>query len=522
MKIPEGSQPYRAFEAERRYFVLDRYIPAYFEVDKPTHQMLVLLQGGAPTKAVLARVGSTWGRRCAERVLNTVVSMKRKGFFLGRGTPSAMGGAKAVERLVQAKTNKVQLALAESCNLRCRYCYVHRDTKWHHARERIMPWEIARKAVDFLVKRAGNADGLSITFFGGEPLLNKDVMHKVIAYTEARRGELGKKEPTYYSLTTNGTLMSLDVIRQIKRYNFGLMLSMDGPPEVHDGVRIFINNRGSWAATARGAKFLMKHRKQVSVRCTLTNRCLEKTRIVRFLEDFGFYRTRMSVAMGQAHLKGPYDIGPEELEVIEKEDRILEERYIAAIRAGDWDNHRWARYEQAIMDIREPQRQSFRCGVGRGTTIVDAKGDLYPCHRYLGMEKYRLGDVEKGVDPDLFAGYLEQFFAVRRRLCSDCWANTLCNGPCPYYISHPNGEMVEPESWYCKVIRDGIEKNVASYSRIRRDFPDYYQHVVEKHLAMKSAPAGRHPKSGREITDGSNDAGQESSPATIPLADIQT
>jgi uncharacterized protein len=492
--------PYYVFKADGFHLAIDRHIPAYFEIDQLAYEALDLLKEGAAQQVVESHLKEKWGRDLVTAVFASLAALKNKGFFVGRGAPPQMGATEDVENLVCSRTGKIQLALAESCNLRCRYCYVHRDDKWRSGRERIMPWEVARKGVDFLLRRAGHIDDLSITFFGGEPLLNKDVFHKVVSYTEQRKRELRKGKPTFYSLTTNGILMSRDVIRQIKRYNFGLMLSMDGPPEVHDAVRVFINNKGSWAATARGARELMKYRRQVSVRCTLTKRCLEKARIVRFLEDFGFYRIRMSVALGQAYLKGPYDIGPDELEALEADDKKIEEGYIEAIRTGDWDNHRFARYEQALMDVFEPQRQSFRCGVGRGTTIVDVKGDLYPCHRYLGMEKYQLGDVDEGVDPDLFAAYLEKFFALRRRLCSDCWANTLCSGPCPYYVSHPNGEMVEPEPWYCKMIRDGIEKNAVFHSRIRRDFPEYYQHVVEKHLAWKKA-TGRHPKSDREIAD---------------------
>ena len=502
--------------------MVDGYVPAYFEIDKLTFEMLTLLAEGIREKAVCARLRDAWGEEPVDRAFDSFAALKEQGFFVRRGAPPAMGGARTIEGLVRAQTDKVQLALAESCNLGCKYCYVHRESKWRRRNERIMPWEIARKAVDFLIRRAGrNASGYSITFFGGEPLLNKHVLHNVVAYTDARKKELGLTKPTFYSLTTNGTLMSLDVIRQIKRHNFGIMVSMDGPPDVHDGVRVFLNHRGSWAATARGARYLMQYRRQVSVRCTITNRCLEKARIVRYLEDFGFYRIRLSVAMGQAYRKGPFDVGPEELKALETEDEILEELYVESIRSGDWDNHRFARYRQLLMDMREPQRQTMRCGAGRGTTIVDIKGDLYPCHRYLGMEAYRLGNVDTGVDPELFAAYLEKFFVLRQRLCADCWANTLCLGPCLYYVSHPSGEMVDPEPWYCDMIRRGIENSAAFHSRIRRDFPDYYEHVVRRHEEMKNSVAARnarrdreipgHPNSNREIPD------QTSGPVTYPL-----
>jgi len=475
--------PFHAFEGGGFYLALDRFIPAYLEIDRLADEALCMFERGIPEHIVQQKLVRDWG---AARVTNMFASLKalqRKGFFARRGSPPVMGGARTIERLVHSRTGRIQLALAESCNLRCKYCYVHPESKWRHQNERIMPWEVAREAIDLLLQRAGTIDDLSITLFGGEPLLNKEALHQVIAYTEARKKELCKDKKTFYSLTTNGILMSHDVIREIKRHNFGLMISMDGPATVHDAVRVFLNHRGSWRATARGAMELMKFRRQVSVRCTITKQCLEKARIVQYLEDFGFHHIRASLAVGQAYEKGPLDVGPDEFQILNKEDKVLEARYIESILSGDWANHRFARFRQALMDVREPKRQAMRCGVGRGTTVVDTKGDLYPCHRYLGMTAYRLGNVNTGIVPELFVTYLEKLFALRRRLCINCWANTLCLGPCPYYVSHSSGDMVDPEPWYCDRIRKSIEDNAAFHSRVRHDYPDYYQYVLQTHIS---------------------------------------
>ncbi len=135
-------------------------------------------------------------------------------------------------------TNRIELYLAEACNLRCRYCYVDGNAALNNG---LMPWEIARQAIDLVFSRAGDADQIHITFFGGEPLLNKPVLRRAMDYSQQLGAERGKQ--VIYSMTTNATLLDDEIIDLIKRYNFGLMVSLDGPPEVQDRMRPFADGR---------------------------------------------------------------------------------------------------------------------------------------------------------------------------------------------------------------------------------------------------------------------------------------
>lgn len=277
-------------------------------------------------------------------------------------------------------------------------------------------------------------------------------------------------------MTTNATLLDDEIIDLIKRYNFGLMISLDGPPDVHDRMRPLVDGRGSFDEAARNIRRLMQRRRSVTVRCTLSNQCLGRPRIVQYLEEFGFSRVAMGRCTGTAEQLGPYDVGPQENALLQEKDGYFLDRLLAQLDRGE--RIRFNPWATALRCIHEKQDRRMRCGVGRGGTTVGIDGKLYPCHRYVGMDAYMLGHVSTGVDHDRFASYLRAYFQTKEK-CERCWAVHICGGYCPWYVSNQDGTCSPPHDWWCDEVRHWLEQGIWLYEVLRSRYPDYFRQVVD-------------------------------------------
>ncbi|MBN1262454.1 MAG: radical SAM protein [Anaerolineae bacterium] len=463
--------PYHLFAYRGNHYVFDIETSAVLKLDAPAYDALALRCSGTATETMAATLARDYDETTARTVLSELHWLEQRGLFRAPvHTYDDTENEAYIQQLVRMGTNKIELYLAEACNLRCRYCYVNANDALNHG---LMSWDMARQAIDFAFARAGNADSVNITFFGGEPLLNKPVLKQAIAYSQQLGAEQGKT--VGYSMTTNATLLDDDIIDLIKRYNFGLMISLDGPQETHDAMRPFADGRGSFETAAGNIKRLMARRRSVTVRCTLSNRDLDRPKIVQFLEDFGFTRVAMSRCTGTVDGLGPYDIGPEENAVLHAQDDDFAERLFEQLARGE--RIKFNPWANVVRTIHDQQNRRMRCGVGRGCTTVGIDGRLYPCHRYVGMDKYVLGHVTTGIDQAAFADYLHGYFSTKRK-CETCWAINLCGGYCPWYVSGNDGTFAEPEEWWCAEIRHWYEMGIWMYDTLRSDYPDYWRQLV--------------------------------------------
>ncbi len=454
--------PYHAFIYKNLPFVFDIQNGVFFRITRSAYRLLQTAEAGD-------RAGARKGMDEAARELRL---LREKGFFpLVAKTFTQSEDDRFIDRLVKMPTNKIDLSLAESCNLACKYCYCRTNQA---LRKGLMPEDVALRAIDFLMERGGGGKfpSYEVTFFGGEPLLNKPVMKKVIAYLETL---VGHSAELHFSLTTNGTLLDDEVIHYIKKYNFGLMISIDGPPHVHDAMRPFRNGRGSFERVARNVKRLMRIRKRVTARVTLTKNCLDMVGIVRFLEDFGFARIGLSSASGTSFGKGRYDLDGDDEKVLEAQSEILRRRFFRRLRSNELPQHDPA--AGAIEHLLYRRLVRMRCGVGRGTSAVGIEGKLYPCHRYVGMENYVLGNIWDGIDKEKYRTYLKGYFSTKEK-CQECWAVHFCGGTCPWYLSHPDGYFVPPSDEHCDRIRRGLEGAAWVVDKVSSEFPEYYARMA--------------------------------------------
>ena len=463
--------PYHLFRFRGNNYVFNVESSAVMQLDAPAYDTLtVRLADGSPD-AVAGHLTATYGNETAQAVLSELRWLEGSGFL---GDPvytyDSHENSAYVQQLAGMATNKIELYLAEACNLRCRYCYVADNRALNNG---LMPWEIARQAVDLVFRRAGCAEQIGITFFGGEPLLNKPVLHETIRYSQKLAAERGIR--VGYSMTTNATLLDDELIDTIKRYDFGLMISLDGPKEVHDAMRPFADGRGSFDQATRNVKRLMERRHSVTVRCTLSNQCLDRPTIVQFLEEFGFSRVAMSRCSGRSRRSDRFDIGPEDSEILKTQDDYFIDRLFQQLDGGE--RVRFNPWAGAIRNIHDKQNRRMRCGVGRGCTTVGIDGKLYPCHRYVGMKPYVLGHVSTGIDRKKYEAYLAGYFTTKAH-CEACWAINICGGYCPWFVSQEDGSFLPPQDWWCDEVRSWFEQSVWLYDSLRSRYPGYLRQLV--------------------------------------------
>ncbi|MCF6156503.1 MAG: radical SAM protein [Candidatus Brocadia sp.] len=460
---------YHLFQFRGNKYVFDIESSAVARIDDPAYDALSLRLTETSLDAISGHLSKKYGVETSQTVLSELNWLERKGFFQGSVYDHQENGA-YIRQLTRMSANSIELCLAEACNLRCHYCYVGENNALNNG---LMSLGIAKEAVNLVFQRADKVRQINITFFGGEPLLNKPVMRSVIRYSQQLAHEQGKE--VRYSMTTNATLLDDEIIGYIKRYNFGLMVSLDGSKEIHDQIRPFKNGQGSFEMASRNIKRLMQHRRSVTVRCTISKQCLDQIGIVQFLEDFGFTRVALSYCTGKSYCQGPYDIGIEENTILKDQEDYLLDRLLKQLDRGE--RIRFNPWAKVVQDIHNKQKRRIRCGVGRGCTAVGIDGRLYPCHRYVGMENYVLGDVSTGIDSKKFADYLHAYFETKRK-CESCWAINICGGYCPWHVSNQDGTFQPPLDWWCEELLRWYEQGAWLYDTLRSRYPDYFQKLV--------------------------------------------
>ena len=497
-----GVPPYHLFEHRGCYFALDPEKIVFVRLDALAYRLLQTLQSGATLGHAAATLEEDHAPADVERAVTEWLTLRSQGLMTGPVTTyDAEDYERQTARLLNMSTGNIELYLAEACNMRCKYCYVDENGALHN---RLMPWEVARAAVDLVFHRAQGVPQIQITFFGGEPLMNKPVLRKVIEYSQ----ELGKRhdKPVRYSLTTNATLMDEEIINYIKRYNFGLMISADGPPEVHDDMRPMADGTGSFERMAANVRALMRRRRQVTARCTVSNRHLNLFDIVTFLEDFGFTRVGLSTCQGKSYRLGEYDVGPEYKPEMDAElDRLLD-RWIEQVNNGE--ALRYDPYSGVVRSFVKRDRTRapmLHCGLCRGCTTVGVDGSLYPCHRYVGMANWVIGDVWSGVKREEHERCLREYFKAKEK-CASCWAVNICGGMCVWYVSHEDGTCYPPPEWRCDAMRRWIEKTAWVFEKIAAECPEYVETIrssydEQRHQAY-GIPTATRPSATAAVSEG--------------------
>ena len=373
-------------------------------------------------------------------VLDDVSALEEDGFFEPAEEPVLDDAAfeKELAKRLTGPCNTLVLSVASGCNLACRYCYcgVCRDEL---PSQGLMSEETALLAVERLFAVAAPKMSVRVTFFGGEPLLNKQVIRRVVAHCNELAAARGQN--VGYSITTNGTLVDDEMADLIVTNNFGLMVSLDGPQALHDRQCPMRDGQGSFAAATVGIRRLLARGAHVTVRCTMAHPAPDALALIRFFADFGVSR----VVLGTVY----NPMFPSACDFTAEDDRAFRRRMGEAVIP-------WMLAERAAgrMPIYDPFDEigafqgekthpekvpGLRCGACRGAMAVGPDGTLYPCHRFVGMEKWALGRLVEGPDRTRCEAFWRGYRAAMKGACGACWAYRVCGGPCPWEIACADG-----------------------------------------------------------------------------------
>jgi uncharacterized protein len=316
-----------------------------------------------------------------------------------------------------------------------------------------MSFEVGKRALDFLVEHSGTRRNLEVDFFGGEPLLNFDVVKRLVAY--ARSIEQDAKKNFRFTLTTNGMLIDDDVIDFANREMHNVVLSLDGRKEIHDRFRVDYAGRGSWDVIVPKFQKLVEARggKNYYMRGTFTHANPDFLRDVETMLDLGF--TELSMEPVVCAADDPSALTQDDLPVVLRQYEELADLMIHRRKAG-----RPFTFYHYMIDLTAGPciyKRISGCGSGTEYMAVTPWGDLYPCHQFVGDEAFRLGDIWQGVtNPDVQAEFAACNVYARPD-CRDCWAKLYCSGGCAANAYHATGSVRGVYKYGCDLFRKRME-----------------------------------------------------------------
>ena len=314
------------------------------------------------------------------------------------------------------------LHIAHDCNLACRYCFAEEGE--YHGRRAIMSYEVGKKALDFLVANSGNRTNLEVDFFGGEPLMNWEVVKQLVAYGRSLEEEHHKK--FRFTITTNGVLLNDEILEFVNKEMGNMVLSIDGRKEVHDRMRPHRGGQGSYDEIVPKFKKAAESRGQMNyyVRGTYTHYNTDFAKDVLHLADLGF--KQISVEPVVAPETEDYAIREEDLPQLLAQYDELAEEMIKRRKEGNGFN-----FFHFMIDLEGGPCVAKRlsgCGSGTEYLAVTPWGDLYPCHQFVGNEDFLMGNVDEGVLRTDIRDEFKQCNVYAKEKCKDCFAKFYCSG----------------------------------------------------------------------------------------------
>ena len=378
-----------------------------------------------------------------------VVSLKESGKLFAPDTFEKMAGH------LKAKTSGVVKALclhiAHSCNLNCSYCFASQGK--YHGERALMSFEVGKRALDFLIENSGTRHNLEVDFFGGEPLMNFDVVKQLVEYARSIEKEKGKN--FRFTLTTNGLLIDDDVIDFCNREMSNVVLSLDGRKEVHDRYRVDYAGNGSWERIVPKFQKLVEARggKGYYMRGTFTHANPDFLEDIKQMLDLGFTELSMEPVVSAPGDEGELTV--EDMPIILDQYEKLAELMLQRDREG-----RPFTFYHYMIDLTGGPciyKRISGCGSGTEYMAVTPWGDLYPCHQFVGDDKFLLGNIWDGVTNTEAQCDFASCNVYAREDCKDCWAKLYCSGGCAANAYHSTGSVRGVYKYGCELFRKRME-----------------------------------------------------------------
>jgi uncharacterized protein len=364
----------------------------------------------------------------------------------------------------------LSLAVAQTCNLGCSYCYA--DGGDFGGVKQNMPWPVAKASIDQLIDSArGDADSIMLAFLGGEPLINRKLIHQAVEYAVAQAGGAGLG--ARFSITTNGTLLRPEDFAFFERYRFAVTVSMDGDREDHDRLRGYKRGGGTFddIVARLGRHFSAPGREGASTysaRVSVTPRNLRLTEYIDTLSDIGFMEVGFAPVIhapvaGSELTQTQFQ---QYLEALQQCGDVFKQKVLAGEAYGFSNMH------AAMAEIHKGTHRPYPCGAGAGYLGLSADGQYYACHRFVNDEAGSLGDIDGGISDRGRAQWLAAHHVHRQSPCTSCWAMYLCGGGC-YHEVAGKGRLS------CDLIRGWLSYCLGAYVELSKQRPEYFDALAE-------------------------------------------
>lgn len=456
-------QNYRAVGQSGQRFLLHVPTTSMFELDKAADSVLELLEqnGAVSEQDIRGRFDGIFSpdEVCdllADFIALGVISAERKDFKI------------APREIEHSPISTLVLTLTTGCNLGCTYCY--REDLTTPGKATVMEESTARRAIDLLLKESTGHDRVNVVFFGGEATTRFRSIQVLVPYAEQEAERLGKQVD--FSLTTNASLLTDEMIAFFDAHRFGISVSMDGDEEIHDRYRITIGGKGTHKQVSKNVRRLLAGHtsRPVGARVTLSGGNTEVARIYRHLyEELGF--AEVGFAPATASNDSPLGLDDAEMRTVIDAMKALGREYTAAAKRGL--RHGFSNMNQLMQDLYSGTRKAVPCGAGIGLLAVSVEGQLALCHRFTGTAFPSFGDVNAGIAQQELSAFLTEAQTMHPA-CQKCSARSICAGGCYHesYVRH--GDAMSPTFSHCDFVREWLDFGIECFGEIMRANPGFF------------------------------------------------
>ena len=438
------------------HIVVDTYSGAVHVVDEIAYDIIGLYDEGQTAEAIVPAMLEKYGQREdvtreeLQDCCGQIEELKAAGKLWAADTFKPLAGD--LKEKSAGIVKALCLHVAHTCNLNCAYCFASQGN--YHGERAVMSYEVGKQALDFLMDHSGTRHNLEVDFFGGEPLMNWQVVKDLVAYARSVEKERGKN--FRFTLTTNGMLIDDDVIDFANKEMHNVVLSLDGRKEVHDRYRVDYAGKGSWETIVPKFQKLVASRpadKTYYMRGTFTHENPDFLEDIKTMLDLGFDELSMEPVVCAPD--DPAALTEEDLNIVfdqyEKLAQLMQERR----KAG-----KPFTFYHYMLDLAGGPcvyKRISGCGSGTEYMAVTPTGELYPCHQFVGEEDFKLGDIWKGVTNPAVQEQFASCNVYTRPQCADCWAKLYCSGGCAANAFHATGSIQGVYEHGCDLFRKRME-----------------------------------------------------------------
>ncbi|MGL4761644.1 MAG: thioether cross-link-forming SCIFF peptide maturase [Sarcina sp.] len=466
------------FKQEDYYYVIDVNSGSIHEVDELVYDMIIDNDKLASLEEIVAKLGNKYKEEDLKEVYEELEYLVKDGDLYSEDLYEEIAMTDDSESFFKA----VCLNIVHDCNLRCKYCFAD-EGEYNQGCRKPMSFEVAKKAIDFVIANSGNRRNIEVDLFGGEPMMVYPTIQKIVEYGH----EVGPKHKKNirFTMTTNATLLNEEKMEYLNKHMGNIILSIDGRPEVNDKVRIRIDGSGSYKRILPNIKAMVSRRdedKLYYARGTFTRENTDFYEDVMHLVGEGFDEVSVEpVVLPDEH---PLSLRKEDLpEIFTQYDKLYTE---ILRRRMEMDNP--FKFYHFNIDLNGGPcvyKRISGCGAGHEYVAITPDEEIYPCHQFVGKPEYVLGTLDTGIVEKEKSNDLKVAHIYNKPKCKKCWARFYCSGGCQANNYAFNGDILDPYETGCAMQKKRIECAIALKARTDQDCTEYVQSLKDKKALTK-------------------------------------